>query len=55
MLEFKSCKAMPASKQERKCHSVTELIYSLKHTIEQEEVPDIVTAQKCHDVTGKDN
>ena len=51
-LEFKNCKAMQASKQERKCHPVTELICSLKHTVEQREAPDVVTAQKCHDVTG---
>merc|ERR1712055_1061270 len=39
-----------ASKHERKCYDVTELLCSLKENVQYEEIPAVFTVQKCHNV-----
>merc|ERR1712190_110822 len=41
------------SKQERKCHDVSELLCSLKESVQHEEIPAVFTVQKCHTVTER--
>merc|ERR1712140_58756 len=49
----KKCKAIKSSKHERKCYDVTELLCSLKESVQYEEVPAVFTVQKCGTVTER--
>merc|ERR1712020_445277 len=47
------CKAIKTSKHVRKCHDVSELLCSLKESVQHEEIPAVFTVQKCHTVTER--
>merc|ERR1712226_1650546 len=47
------CKAIQSSKQERKCYDVSELLCSLKESVQYEEVPAVFTVQKCNTITER--
>merc|ERR1712018_111983 len=50
---FQRCKAIKTSKHVRKCHDVSELLCSLKESVQHEEIPAVFTVQKCHTVTER--